>query len=82
MLSPESSEFRGWYPEAARARIDSYCDELRRDYGVRVIDARSWVADEDFIDGHHALPRGAATFTHRLGRDVLQPLVAGKLPPP
>jgi hypothetical protein len=80
LLTPESSEFRGWHPEAARQAIESYCATLRREYGVHVIDARTWVADEDFADGHHALPRGAVAFTARLGREVLGPLVRGELP--
>lgn len=81
VLTPESSEFRGWYPEKTQKTIQDYCEGLRRRCDVRVIDARSWLPDEDFLDAHHALPRGAEAFTLRLGRDVLQPLIHGTLRP-
>ena len=42
-----------------------------------VIDARRWVADDGFADAHHLLPGGAADFTNRFGREVLQPLLEG-----
>jgi hypothetical protein len=79
LLTPESSEFRSWYPESARRHVDSYCTALSQAYGVRVVDARTWIADADFIDAHHAIPRGAEAFTRRLAQELLQPLVAGKL---
>ena len=78
---PESSEFRSWYPESARRLVADYCTDLSRQHGVRVIDARDWLRDEDFLDAHHALPPGAAAFTRRLGEQVLCPLVQGTLPP-
>jgi hypothetical protein len=42
---------------------------------VPLIDARDWVDDDGFWDGHHMLPAGAAQFTHRFEREALQPLV-------
>lgn len=81
VLTPESSEFRGWYADATRKHVNDYCDNLRHHCGVRIIDARTWLPDEDFLDAHHALPRGAETFTQRLGRDVLEPLIRGELRP-
>jgi hypothetical protein len=81
LLTPESSEFRGWYPERTRQLVESYCAGLGQEYGVRVVDARAWLADADFLDAHHALPRGAEVFTRRLADEVLQPLVTGKLAP-
>jgi hypothetical protein len=77
LLTPESSEYRGWYPPSADAEIGQYCAGLRRDFGVPVVDARDWLADGDFLDGHHTLQRGADAFTRRLEREVLRPLVAG-----
>jgi uncharacterized protein DUF1574 len=79
VLTPESSEFRGWYPETTWQVVQDYCARLSRQYAVPVIDARTWLPDEDFLDAHHALPRGAETFTLRLGREVLQPLIRGDL---
>jgi hypothetical protein len=73
VLMPEGSEFRSWYPPAARAQIDHFLDELCRDCGAGVIDARLWLADEDFVDGHHPYPQGAARFSARLAREVIAP---------
>lgn len=82
LLSPESAEFRSWYPPAVWQQIESFCRDLSRDYAAPLIDARDWLADGDFADSHHVQLAGAEKFTRRLGQEVLQPLVAGKLPPP
>lgn len=79
VLTPESSEFRGWYPASTWQIVQDYCTRLGHQCAVPVIDARAWLADDDFLDAHHALPRGAETFTNRLSRDVLQPLIRGEL---
>jgi hypothetical protein len=70
-LMPESSEFRSWYPPPARERLSAYLASLRRDYGTPLIDARSWIPDDDFWDGHHLLRGGAAAFTQRFAAEVL-----------
>jgi len=70
-LMPESSEFRGWYPAETRRRLSDYLTELRRDFGVPLLDARRWIDDADFSDGHHLLQRGAVAFTRRFIAEVL-----------
>jgi hypothetical protein len=80
VLSPEGREFQDLYSPEARAAVDHFCDELRRAYGVPVIDARNWLADGEFLDSHHVLRGGAEKFTRRLAREVLQPLVEDKRP--
>jgi hypothetical protein len=79
VLSPESRDFQDLYSPEGRAALDRYVADLREEYGVPVIDARDWLADRAFMDGHHVLMPGADAFTLRLGRDVLQPLVEGNL---
>jgi hypothetical protein len=79
--SPESGLFRDWYTPGASESVDRYLNGLAGEYGAAVIDAQRWLADEDFYDGHHALHRGAATFTHRFEHEVLRPLAAGRLTP-
>jgi hypothetical protein len=66
VLMPESSEFRGWYGPAGTAAIDGFVRTL----GVRVFDARGWVPDDGFADGHHLTPGGGAAFTDRLAAEA------------
>jgi hypothetical protein len=75
VLTPESTTFRSWYAPPAAAEIRTLLGELCDAYGVGVIDAREWLADNDLLDGHHVLASGAQTFTTRLLHE-LQPLLA------
>lgn len=66
VLMPESSTYRGLYgPHTEHAILDTVI-------GLHVpwIDARDWVPDRHFADGHHLLPEGAAIFTDRLIDEV------------
>jgi hypothetical protein len=72
-LMPEASEFRNWYTAAGRKRLDDYLAEICSHYRTPMVDARTWVADEDFWDGHHLLLHGAATFMRRFDAEVLRP---------
>ena len=74
-LMPEGDEFRRRYEPGGV--LDAYLARLTRECSVRLIDARRWIAEEDFIDSHHLLRRGARRYTERLGREVIRPLVAG-----
>lgn len=76
VVLPEGEVFRDLYPEPTLDAVRTYLEGIRRECRVEVVDARDWVADEGFMDGHHLLPEGAAVFTRRLGQDVLQPLLA------
>jgi hypothetical protein len=67
---PEGSEFRSWYTPAMQAGIDSFLEQLSRAHRVPLIDARTWVPDEDFQDAHHLVAPGADTFTDRLAREA------------
>lgn len=71
LLTPEGSEFQSWYSAESLRVLDSYCTELRRRYGVEIVDARNWLAEEDFIDSHHCHLRGAEKFTNLLCERVL-----------
>ena len=70
MLSPEGPTFRAFYDAAALARFEGYVADVAREYGVRVIDARDWLPEADFMDSHHPLHRGSVAFTARLVADV------------
>jgi hypothetical protein len=76
VLTPESSEFRGWYPEPGRSRITPVLAELAREFGVPLFDGREWAPDELIGDGHHTTGTGADLFTDRLTREALAPWLA------
>jgi hypothetical protein len=78
VLLPEQSALRSWYPAPKRAALEKYLQEVSEEHRVPVIDARDWIADNDFADFCHLLPRGADTFSGRFGRDVYQPLLEGR----
>jgi len=78
VLTPESTEFRNWYPEPGRSRIVPVLGELTREFGVPLIDSREWLADELIGDGHHLIGTGADLYTARLTRQVLVPWLSGR----
>jgi hypothetical protein len=65
LLMPEDSAFRALHEPAAKAACDRALARLSRDFDVPLVDARAWVADGGFWDGHHLTPRGAERFTRR-----------------
>ncbi len=80
VVMPESSTFRSWYSEEGKAAVRALLDELSATYGVEVIDAERWLADEDFEDGHHTLFHGAEVFTQRLRAELPRLLSQSKAP--
>jgi hypothetical protein len=78
-LMPEAREFRGWYPPEALRQLSEYLAILREEYGTPLIDARCWIKDSEFSDGHHLLSWGAAAFTRRFAGEVLSALDQGNL---
>ena len=66
-LMPESPAFAGWYAPATRAAVAAYLPAL----GVPVFDAADGFAEDEFADGHHLLPAGAARFSRRLADEHL-----------
>jgi hypothetical protein len=75
LTMPEGKVYQSWYGPDALAQINAYVSELSRQYRAPWIDARSWCSDDCFFDNHHLLSSGAAVFSERFGREVLQPLV-------
>jgi hypothetical protein len=75
MLMPEGGDFRSWYTPDARSQIDRYVAELSQHFDAHLVDARTWLADSAFWDGHHLLANGAVAFTERFTREALYPLV-------
>jgi hypothetical protein len=81
IVTPESSVFRSWYPPEAVATMQRLLGQLHDTWGVPVIDAREWLPDRDFIDGHHPLPEGSELFTRRLIEELRPMLVQSPATP-
>ncbi len=77
LITPESTEFRSWFPELGRSQIVPLVSELAGEFRVPFFDAREWIADEFLGDGHHLSGAGADVFTERLGREKLGPWLRG-----
>src|SRR5262249_6618327 len=54
--------------------------EISRGQGVPLVDARDWAPLEDFVEGVHLTHDGAAAFTERFGREVLESYLDGGPP--
>jgi hypothetical protein len=72
-VPPEGTEFRSWYPPAVEAGLTVFLDRLRQEFQVVAVDARAWMPDEAFADGHHVTRPWAEPFTERLTREALVP---------
>jgi hypothetical protein len=70
VIPPEGSAFRTFAPAVAESQMN-VVRELARELKVDLIDARTWVTDDGFWDGHHTTTRGADQYTERFGREVL-----------
>lgn len=72
-LVPEGSDFRSWYGPEAKAATAMLIEIARHGADGRVIDARDWLPDECFADGHHMLHTAAPKYTERLTRELIVP---------
>lgn len=72
LLMPESIDFQSIYPDQANKALESLVNHLKSDYGVVVINARSWIAPDGFIDGHHLLASGAEAFTRQFVEELFK----------
>jgi hypothetical protein len=75
VVMPEGTAFRSLYSPDAWARIESLLKMLHQEFGVPVINAREWIADDGFSDSHHLVAHAAAAFSARLAREVAGPLL-------
>jgi hypothetical protein len=75
-LMPEGPSYRGMSPPAARERLAAWLAGMRSEFGVGLIDARDWLPEDAFVDGHHLLAPGAREFSRRLG-PALRPHLTG-----
>ena len=71
LTPPEDSTFRGMQNEAGRIAQENFFRELCGEFDVARVDCRDWLPDDDFLDHHHPLRRGAIRYSERFGREVL-----------
>lgn len=76
LLMPEGTAFHGWYGPNVNDRLSEYLATLP----VPVTDARRWLPDDAFADGHHLLPHTATAFSERLATEILHPLLERRSP--
>jgi hypothetical protein len=77
---PEPSEVRRWYSTASLDKVDRLLSSLKHEFQVEAVDGRAWVNDQEFADAVHLVRNGAVTFTQRLERELILPLL-GRRPP-
>jgi len=74
VMTPEGPTFRSLYPPEAWRAIQEWLTQVSQEYDAPIVNAREWIDDEDnFMDSHHLLARGAHLFTERLGRESIIP---------
>ncbi len=69
VLMPEGSTFQSMYSAQSLERLKAFLSPL----GTPIVDARNWLTDDVFTDGHHMFRVGAEQFTDRLTREVILP---------
>lgn len=72
VVMPEASLFRGMYSPTPRDGLNAFITSLSRHWNLPLIDARTWIDDDGFWDGHHLVPSAADAFTDRFGREAAQ----------
>lgn len=74
-LPPEAPSFRALYSAEAVRSIDGFLNELRITHRIDLIDGRDWLAESEFIDGHHPLRSGSQRASRMLAQRMAGPLV-------
>jgi hypothetical protein len=75
VLMPEGPAFRSWYSAEVLGDVQGLVRQLSLENAAPVIDAREWIAENDFLESNHLLSGGAEKFTERLGREYILPLL-------
>lgn len=75
LISPEGPFFQALYDAAHWQAFRAEIVALAAEHKTRFLDARDWLAEEDFYDSHHPVRPGAERFTKRL-IEALQPEIA------
>lgn len=74
--TPESPDFRKLYRPGARERGEDFARELAHDFAAPIFPAPEHLTNDDFADGYHLLPAGAAKYSQWLAETHLKPWLA------
>lgn len=80
VLMPESAAFRALHIAPGPQRLNAMLADACAEFACPLIDARGWLSDDQFSDGHHQLQIGARPFTDRLTAEALIPLLRERGP--
>jgi Protein of unknown function (DUF1574) len=75
VLMPEGPYFRSFYPPEMQEQFEKRFARISKDRSVLLVNARDWLTEQELYDSHHALPAGAARFSHRLQEEILAPVM-------
>lgn len=70
-VTPEGSAVRAWTPAVVEKNLQAFLKELGTT--AVVADGRSWLPDEAFSDGHHAVRAWSGEYTRHLTKAVVIP---------
>jgi hypothetical protein len=76
VVMPEGPTYRGLYSPATWQVVEGHLRAIADRHHVPLINAREWLAEEDFWDSHHMTRAGALRFSDLLSREIV-PLVRG-----
>ena len=73
VLMPEAVGFRAMYSPVVLERLHRFLGGLCTEYQCDLIDAREWLPDTAFTDGHHLLKSGSEALSDRLLQETILP---------
>lgn len=68
---PEGPAFRSWYRPGLNDEVMGILGEMAQRYNARLVDAWTWLGEEEFSDSHHMTRKGATEFSRRLAQEQL-----------
>ena len=69
-LMPEGPDFQAFYSAKDNEVVDLFLTRIQNEYGIKMINARSWIGTEGFTDGHHLNMTGAKEFSLRFADEL------------
>ncbi|MCI0700605.1 MAG: DUF1574 domain-containing protein [Planctomycetia bacterium] len=78
VIFPEATSFRALYQPHTEENLSRLLAELYAEFSCSLTDARLWLPDEAFLDGHHLIRTHAEVFTIRFTRELILPLLQAK----